>query len=265
MAKEATQSPYQKLIFREVFLDEQSVRKNGGEDLSGKAFGDLIVLSLDSQTQSGLNRWWCECVCGKVTSVRSSDLRSGKTKSCGCLRSRKAPPIDLSGERFEKLLVIDHSHKENGRHFWNCICDCGNASLCATGTLNSGGATQCYGCGRKFLPSGQSGRTALYRQYKHDAKKRGYEFNLSKDDFKELTSLDCVYCGSSPACVMKTNTTDDHGDYTYNGIDRVDNSAGYEIGNCVTCCKTCNWMKLDLCKDDFFSHIEKVYNNIKND
>ncbi len=141
------------------------------KDLTEKQFGDLKVIRLDGKASSGVNKWLCECVCGKFTSVRSCDLRSGKTRSCGCLRSRKLP-VDISGKRFGKLVVIDYSHRENGRHFWNCLCDCGNMSLCATATLNSGGSTQCYKCGRKFSEAGSSGRNILYKDYKHGAKKR---------------------------------------------------------------------------------------------
>ena len=263
MTRESLYAP--EPIFRETFNSEFDTRKNGGrKDLTGESFGDLKVIRLNGKTSSGVNKWLCECICGKFTSVRSYDLRSGKTKSCGCLRSRKAPPIDLSGKVFNKLTVIDYSYRDKGRIFWNCLCECGNTSVCVTATLNSGGATQCYACGRKFNPKGQSGRTALYRQYKHDAKKRGYGFNLSKDDFKELTSQNCIYCGQEPSHIIKTNTTDNHGDYVYNGIYRVDNNKGYEIDNCVTCCRLCNWMKRDLTTSEFKNHIQKIINNMEN-
>lgn len=259
--REAINSPYSGLIFRETFRSEAETRRNGGDDLTDCKFGDLIVIRLDGKTPSGVNKWLCKCVCGKETSVRSCDLRSGKTKSCGCLRSRQTPRVDLTGKVFDKLTVIDFSHKNKGRIFWNCLCECGNTSICATATLTSGGATQCYACGRKFYEAGKSGMNILYKQYKHDAKKRGYEFNLSKDDFKELTSQDCVYCGAEPNFRINTNTTDNHGDYIYNGIDRVDNTQGYEMDNCVPCCRLCNWMKRDLTEDEFIEHIKKILIN----
>lgn len=32
--------------------------------------------------------WWkCRCECGNIVSIRGADLRSGNTKSCGCVKS----------------------------------------------------------------------------------------------------------------------------------------------------------------------------------
>ncbi len=92
--------------------------------------------------------------------------------------------------------------------------------------------------------------------------KRGYSFNLSKDDFKELTLQNCTYCGSEPLYRINTHTTDNHGDYIYNGVDRVDNARGYEVDNCVTCCKLCNQMKMNLQLEEFKRHINKINNKI---
>lgn len=58
-------------------------------DLTGKRFGQLVVLK--RARSIGANRsacWQCLCDCGKKTTVRALSLRSGHTRSCGCL-SRK--------------------------------------------------------------------------------------------------------------------------------------------------------------------------------
>jgi len=47
----------------------------------------------------------------------------------------------------------------------------------------------------------------------------------------------------------------------YNGIDRVDNSRGYESGNVVSCCGVCNMLKHVLSKEEFLARIEKIYKN----
>lgn len=54
-------------------------------DLTGQVFGRLTVLSRGENSSSGKARWICRCECGEETTVRSTDLRSGDTKSCGCL------------------------------------------------------------------------------------------------------------------------------------------------------------------------------------
>ena len=53
-------------------------------DLAGQVYGRLTVLSFAGRTASG-STWRCLCDCGNAKIVTSSNLRSGATKSCGCL------------------------------------------------------------------------------------------------------------------------------------------------------------------------------------
>ena len=34
--------------------------------------------------------------------------------------------IDLTGQKFGRLTVIDRAPNKNSRTAWNCLCDCGN-------------------------------------------------------------------------------------------------------------------------------------------
>lgn len=55
-------------------------------DLTGKQFGRLTVLG---QRKPGVGRQWrwlCQCDCGKIIWVIGQAIRTGHTKSCGCLR-----------------------------------------------------------------------------------------------------------------------------------------------------------------------------------
>lgn len=55
-------------------------------DISGKRFGKLTALHLDSaQEKNRPKKWVCKCDCGMFCSVSISNLKSGHTKSCGCL------------------------------------------------------------------------------------------------------------------------------------------------------------------------------------
>ena len=47
---------------------------------------------------------------------------------------------------------------------------------------------------------------------------------------------------------------------TYSGIDRIDSKEGYNINNCVPCCKICNMMKNNLSIDMFLSKIKQIHN-----
>jgi hypothetical protein len=66
--------------------------RNQVVDLISKHFGRLTVISF-AETYQGDARWLCRCDCGNECIVFAHNLKSGSTKSCGCLmveRVRKA-------------------------------------------------------------------------------------------------------------------------------------------------------------------------------
>ena len=56
-------------------------------DIIGKKFGKLTVLERIGNTLT----YKCKCDCGNETIVIGEQLRSGKTKSCGCLKNEDPP------------------------------------------------------------------------------------------------------------------------------------------------------------------------------
>lgn len=58
-------------------------------DLRGQVFDRLTALHRGESNSRGQARWWCTCSCGGKALVTASDLRSGNTRSCGCLQSEK--------------------------------------------------------------------------------------------------------------------------------------------------------------------------------
>lgn len=55
-------------------------------DLSGKRFGRLVAISQDGRDKHGKVMWNCRCSCGNTRSISGGHLKSGNTKSCGCLQ-----------------------------------------------------------------------------------------------------------------------------------------------------------------------------------
>jgi len=105
-------------------------------------------------------------------------------------------------------------------------------------------------------PNGASVLHTQFLAYKAGAVKRNLNFELTEEQFAELTKQNCVYCGSEPREVKKRPK-----DFVFrmmNGIDRVDPSIGYVLTNCLPCCKICNYMKLDMSQADFLIHINKI-------
>lgn len=60
----------------------------GTIDLTGQTFGLLTVLRRLPSSNSA-TRWLCECECGNFTATLGGNLRSGTSKSCGCIRYKK--------------------------------------------------------------------------------------------------------------------------------------------------------------------------------
>lgn len=184
----------------------------------------------------------------------------------------------LIGQRFGKLDVIrfvgkyvSPSGKSHGT-LWECQCDCGNIKIVHGSSLRMKNTKSC-GCGRRrrgevlmlgkhpkiTLPEGIGSLKSLYRSYKFEAKYRDLDFDLSLDEFSIMTKQNCFYCGIIPSKLTRYKQA--NGQYTYNGVDRVDNSRGYYVDNCVACCETCNRAKRTMSVDEFYSWIDRVFRN----
>ena len=64
------------------------------ESMIGVRFGGLVVLSQQYRPEGNNRRVWCECRCdcGRLANVNSNKLKSGRTRSCGCLKDDHPPP-----------------------------------------------------------------------------------------------------------------------------------------------------------------------------
>ena len=88
-------------------------------DIIGQKFGRLTVIEDSGERKGREVVWICKCECGGILKVRSYDLRSGHTSSCGCLRSK--------GEEKIKNILSEHSIiYTSQKTFPSCINDRGN-------------------------------------------------------------------------------------------------------------------------------------------
>lgn len=76
------------------------------EDLTGKWFGKIEVLNRAPREQGGRPKWVCRCGCGKIFIAQARYLKSGKTKSCGCLKSQRHP---AQGMRIREMWEVSES------------------------------------------------------------------------------------------------------------------------------------------------------------
>lgn len=123
------------------------------KDISGQRFGNLIaVKSLKKKDGGGHTLWECVCDCGKTCEVTINNLTTGNTKSCGDIYNCKYAyanagkrAIDISGQRFGKLVAIKEKYRKDKQVYWECICDCGNMTIKSVRQLKAWGVQSC-GC-----------------------------------------------------------------------------------------------------------------------
>lgn len=226
-------------------------------DFTGQSYGSWKILHREGTTKCGFVTWLSECKCGKRECLISIQIASGKArKECGCSSS-------WIGKRFGKLVVIEKIG-DKGNHASNilCKCDCGIEKVVWGGSLHAGTVQSC-GCYRRRSNKHKSVVVILSTYIGH-ARKRGIGFNLTQDEFENLILKDCFYCGNSHCNILTRKTINrstmekGHTSFSYNGIDRYDNDKGYDIKNCVPCCKLCNMMKRHLHVDVWKKHMKKV-------
>lgn len=172
-------------------------------------------------------------------------------------------PTNLLGKTFGNLYVKEmRPSVPNGPNAtaktWICDCKCGNQTQVLSQNLIKGRTKSC-GCGVnpiKFLGAEASCRE-LYKDYQIGAKQRGFLFQLTLDEFRTLTSGDCVYCGAKPTRHARARKGTKIA-YIYNGVDRIDNGFGYTKENSASCCWVCNRMKFKVSAEDFLEHARRI-------
>jgi hypothetical protein len=113
--------------------------KNVLKDEIGNKFSNLIVISYYGKDKKGKALWNCQCFCGNFAIVVGSNLRSGNTKSCGCLqkeRVRKANKTHgfAGGTREQKRFY---------RSWTNMITRCTKPSIAGYEHYGGRGITVC--------------------------------------------------------------------------------------------------------------------------
>lgn len=170
--------------------------------------------------------------------------------------------IDETGKVFGMLTVLEravnnYTHKgKQSLARWKVKCVCGKEKVVYGQHLRQGRTKSC-GCliGRwKRYQFGQAARNYVFNYYKYSAKSKARPWQLNKEQFGDITSFNCHYCGAEPEKQKKLPS----GTFVYNGIDRKDNHKGYTLDNVVPCCEICNLAKRDLTYEDFVSWLKRA-------
>lgn len=252
-------------------------------DITNQRFGRLLAKKRVENDKFNQPQWLCLCDCGAEIKATSGTLRRGNTRSCGCLLKEfnQGKINDISDQKFGRLLVLKRIQSKrcptssNVRANWLCQCDCGDTVEATGGALRSG-ATKSCGCAVVDARQDQAiypdlarsypGLYDVFRDYEQAARRNGRTFALSIDQVGEITAKNCFYCGCKPDREIKKFRDKSVVLYTYNGIDRKDNSRGYEIDNCLPCCFQCNKSKSSLEYEDWAHWIDRLvayHNSLK--
>lgn len=137
----------------------------------------------------------------------------------------------------------------NGPYSWDNVVSCcktcnymkGRLSMDTFIQLVCAITTSHYDVTPRVSSPGRRGSCVL-SDYTKGARRRNLKFQLSNEDFKQIVSRPCHYCGLPQA----------------SGIDRKDNSLGYVLNNVVASCATCNFCKHTSNYDDFLSKCAQI-------
>lgn len=102
---------------------------------------------------------------------------------------------------------------------------------------------------REYMMLYNNNISAIICKYKQSARDRQKTWNLTIEQATNMILGSCFYCGA-----MADNTPNG----IRNGIDCVDSALNYVDANCVSCCKTCNYMKTKLDAYVFIKRCEHI-------
>jgi len=233
-------------------------------DLIGKKFGKLTVIKDMGKNSYRKYNWLCQCECGNTTVVTGTSLnKENGTKSCGCLSKKHFK--DLTGQKFNRLNIIKYLGKnKTNNNIYLADCDCGKQTVQEGSDMSTGKVRSC-GCLKGLLNRNDDAlERSIYTSYKSAAKRRGYTFSLHIEDFKVIIKQPCFYCGIEHSNHVERKYTDSVITLDYNGIDRIDNTEGYNINNVTSCCNICNQAKHTMPQDKFIDWVKRISNNLKN-
>lgn len=192
----------------------------------------------------------CKCECGNEVIAPLKSVKSGRTKSCGCLlkeyQSSPHPQRMIkieSGERYGKLTIIEEVEsriKPNGKieRMFLCRCDCGEEIITPLALMRQGHKQSC-GC-KRFPIKSQSPKP-IHRPELRKENPRLYRiWSGMRDRCYSENSTNFYLYGARGISICDEwlyfeNFCDWANSNGYNDtltIDRIDVNGNYEPSNC---------------------------------
>lgn len=147
--------------------------------------------------------------------------------------------INLVGEKYGRLTVIEFVKLEKHKTYWKCICDCGLTVIATGNNLRSGNTKSC-GCLRREMTAEQ-GKANTKHGESHDNRSRLYTIwcgmrqrcnNPHRDAYPLYGGKGVKLCKSWEDYQVFKTWAESNGYADSLCIDRIDPSKGYAPENC---------------------------------
>lgn len=237
----------------------------------------------------GTNKWkqkvgLFQCDCGEKKEIRISAVKNRGQETCGGpihrkevgLKKRKSFSV---GDQYNYLTLIkyDHSDKHNCAH-WLCRCRCGTEKIIDANKVKF---NHIKSCGCRDIKYETLTKEETYKANAKMIFNGGYkDGDLTLNEFMELSQKNCYYCDCPPKNKAhrafksdgtkrkightKSSCHEKHPDvfFVYNGLDRIDSKLPHNKNNVISCCHSCNMMKMDRAFEDHLLKIKIIYENL---
>jgi hypothetical protein len=153
--------------------------------------------------------------------------------------------VEIGAQHYD-LTVLDYvTHTRGSKNLpaLRCQCACGNETVVVVYEWGKRRVScgECKGGSFQDVKRAVFPPSTYYSVAKSNAKSRGIDFALSFQDFADLISKPCHYCGAE-----------------HRGLDRVNSNLGYHRTNVVPCCYPCNKAKSNTSREKFEEWVQKL-------
>ncbi len=228
-------------------------------NMTGLRFGKLLVIRENGRVNEKKNiLWLCKCDCGIESNKRGSDLRSGRTNSCGNCHFGRLDDIEVRQRISDKNLTLLSEYK-GVNVLVKILCHCGNKFSSTPQRIFSNDTTSC-GC----LKSLGGIRSKMWKGYgdisssyfssvRNSAKSRGLELGVTIEQIWELFLKQNRKCALSG---IDISFEPNFGKFYRNqtaSLDRINSDIGYVLDNIQWVHKDWNISKQDKTDEDFIN------------
>lgn len=160
----------------------------------------------------------------------------------------KSKFVDITGNTYNRLTVIEYTHKRNGKNYWLCRCICGNSVIVESSAIK-GGQTKSCGCLRNETVAehvqeraikaklGKRYGKAVIARYAHSTDKYTYwEMLCDCGNSEVVSNYDLRYYRSCKECKQPTNIKIDRTGEMYGNLTVVE-FHGYDKKRTMWLCR----------------------------